>query len=377
MKKIKVLFIEPISDLGGVSYFILKIIKNLPENDFSIHFVADGDGELFSILKNMKVINHKLPINYSASSLIKKIFILRELIIKEKFDVIHTHTAKSGLLVVFAKFLLNTKVVYTGHGLRYLQIKNKVKRNLLYLLEKFILVKVDFVTYLSKIELNQGGALHKKQNCKVVPMSLDINLFNNNHVNKYTSRGKYNLPINDYIIGMIGRMVNQKDPDTFLKISKLISSQEYNIKFVWVGEGDLRDKFIDQISQYKLKGKVVVINQVSNNEIPALLSCFDSFLFTSRFEGLPIIILEAMASKIPIIAANVGGIPELIIEEKTGMLFEAGDAEEATQKILKVYRNKGLADTISNNAQNIILENYCPESKISSDFSKIYHELAG
>ncbi|MDD4989681.1 MAG: glycosyltransferase, partial [Candidatus Pacebacteria bacterium] len=207
------------------------------------------------------------------------------------------------------------------------------------------------------------------------PFSFDLDKFKDNVPARFLAREKYKIPRNAFVVGMVGRIVRQKDPETFVRAASMISEKIPEARFVWVGEGDLKQEITVLLEKSKLKEKFVITGQIPNEEVPQLLSAIDVFLFTSLFEGLPISLIEAMSAALPIVAARVGGIPELIVEGDTGLLFQRGNAKEAAEKVLEFFHNETLRKQCSENARRRAEEQFSPADRCSRNFGMLYQRL--
>lgn len=373
--KIKLLEIEPVSDLGGVTYFIFNIISFLPINEFDIHFAASGNGEAFKLFEQKGVITHRVDIDYSVWNFFSRVLSLRSLLEKQKIDIIHAHTAKAGLIAVCARYNLPTKMVFSGHGWRFPTIKNPIKKGILFLMEKCISINANAVTYLSKNEQEQSKKISLNIRGKIIPISLNVERFKRDNLFRQSIKGKYYIPEEAFVVGVVGRVVFQKDPKTFIKAASLISRKIPEAFFVWVGEGDLKNEIIELVTKLNLKDKFIFMEQQPNNKIPEILQIFDVFLFTSLFEGLPICLLEAMAARLSIVASEVGGVPEVIFNKKNGLLFKKSDYVQAAENVIMFYKDKTFMDKYASEAFDFVKNNFSPEDKCSKSFSLLYYHL--
>lgn len=298
--KIKILVVEPIADLGGVSQYIFSLVGNLSGNKFEIHIAASGSKKWAELAERDNIIVHDLKIDYSIFSIIYAIISFRIFLKKERFDLIHAHTAKAGLLCNIANKNLNTPIIYTGHGFRFNQKNFFIIKTLFFYIEKFIYDSSSFVTVLSKIEYNFGisKGLLASEKTKIISMSIDVARFSEDvHKNFLEQRMKYSIGKKTFVVGMLGRMTFQKDPETFIHAARIIKEKITNVSFVWVGDGDLKEKITQSAHRFGLKNNLIITGQQEAKDIPKLLSIIDVLLFTSKYEGLPIAILEAMAAK--------------------------------------------------------------------------------
>lgn len=379
-KKIKLLFAEPASDVaGGVSQYILSIIRYLDKEEFDIHLAIPGDGPLFDLSADQNIEAHSMPVDYSIWSFLPSVFKLRKFLKKEKFDVIHLHTAKAGFIGSMASVNLSHKIVYTGHCWRFKQKESSLNRLLYYYFDRFICWFADFITVLSDYEYRYGidKKLIDPKNARVVSMSIDAKRFNDIDIQRRSNKRKeFNIPENAFVVGTVGRIALQKDPETFVKIAAELKSEINNVYFVWVGDGDLKDELLELVEDFGVGDRFIVTGKQDSREIPYLLSVMDVFLFTSRFEGLPISVLEAMAAKRLIVATDVDSIPDVVLSGKTGWTFHPGDYKKAALIIEEIYHHRLKYDHISDAALELIDRRYSPASKMSGEFREIYKEVS-
>ena len=277
-KKIKLLIVEPVSDLGGVSQYILSLVRYLPRNKFEIHVAASGNGALFEVLKRDNIITHSIKADYSIFSFVVSVLLMRAFLHKEKFDVLHAHTPKAGFLCSLAKMGIPSKMVYTGHCLRFTQKKNILVIFLFFYIERFICGTSDFVTLVSGSEREIGisKGLFDSSSSRVVPISIDVDRFLKVRPEEaIQQREKFDLPLNAFVVGMVGRLSHPRDPETFLRAAAMLNSRIQNIYFMWVGDGDLREKMIREAMRSGLAKNFVVTGWQDSDNIPVILSAID------------------------------------------------------------------------------------------------------
>jgi glycosyltransferase involved in cell wall biosynthesis len=249
---------------------------------------------------------------------------------------------------------------------------------LFFFIERFIFNSSASVILESKTEYDFGisKGLFNDGKAKIVSMSIDICRFvdiKEEEVKKL--KRIFCIPPNAFVIGMLGRIAFQKDPETFVKAAKILNSQIDNIYFLWVGDGDLKEKVLYMAKSLGLMNKMIVTGQQSSGDIPKLLSVIDVLLFTSRFEGLPTALLEAMAAKKIIVAAHVGSIQDIIRDGETGWLFDAGDYQKAAMIIKNIYENRKMLAKVGTTAFNLIVDKYSPKEYMAFQFQRVYEDL--
>ena len=125
----------------------------------------------------------------------------------------------------------------------------------------------------------------------------------------------------------------------------LVNQSLPGTKFVLVGDGVLRKKLEKLVSEYKLGQEVILTGW--RDDIQLILSSLDVFVLTSRWEGLPVVVLEAMAAGLPVVATNTGGVSEIISEGRTGYLVDPDDVKSMSKRVVELLENVQLRNEIA------------------------------
>lgn len=161
----------------------------------------------------------------------------------------------------------------------------------------------------------------------------------------------------DNIVGYVGRFSNEKNILNFLYSISIILKKKENIHFVLIGDGNQKEKVLDYIKKNNLNNKISNIGWISKEEMPVYLNKMKLLVIPSKTEGLPNIMLEAMACGTPVLASKVGSIPDIIKDGKNGFLLENTQSDCIADNILKLIDNKEL-NMIAENANRFVKENY-------------------
>ncbi len=165
------------------------------------------------------------------------------------------------------------------------------------------------------------------------------------------------------IVGFIGRLSKEKGIVNFLIAAKNILDAGADVEFLIVGDGDERDLVEGFVEESH--GRARFISEVSHEEIPACLNELSLLVLPSLTEGLPNILLEAMACGTPVLATPVGSIPDIIEPGRTGFLLEGGSHEQIAHGIMAALSDQDLP-WIANNAREKVLRDFAPEVSISN-----------
>jgi glycosyltransferase involved in cell wall biosynthesis len=193
---------------------------------------------------------------------------------------------------------------------------------------------------------------YQPDNVVAIPNGVDLKRFDPAAVTALHPLELWGFDDKSPLIGIIGRLDPQKDHENFLAAARLVCDDFPAARFVVVGEGPLRQQL------EKLAGDLGLENQVRFTGImrnmPELLATLDLVVFSSRWEGLPVALLEALAMNRAVVATSVGGIPGLINHEQTGLLVPPGDPEALAHSILTLLRGPDFAQQVANQGRSLI-----------------------
>jgi glycosyltransferase involved in cell wall biosynthesis len=358
--KPKLLIIHNRLVVGGPALDLIPLAHHL-QNELEIHFVygckEKDETEPSFLLEKYKGITLK-KINSLHRSLfpfrdIKAYSALSRYIREFKPDIVHTHGAKVGLLGRLAAH--NAKVpliVHTYHGHLFHSYFNRFFTALLIRLERKLLRITDVVIAISETQRRDiRQALHVKNNEKIhiVPLGVDyIDEGNSEHYRKAFKR-TYQVKSETICIGILGRMVPVKNPLLFLKVAERILQADSgkSFRFFVIGEGSE----LPAMKQYLVKKQVpytegsddtpVVFTSWVQN-IQNVLDGLDIVLLTSFNEGTPLSLIEAQLCGKPVVAADVGGVRDTMIDGETGFLIQGHDVQKFTDAILQLAGDESL-----------------------------------
>ena len=203
-----------------------------------------------------------------------------------------------------------------------------------------------------------------------IPNGVDTNKFN--IYRKEFTRKKFGFKKEDFIIGIVARLDPIKNHKTLFFAFKEIVKNYPQVKLIIVGDGSLREELKEKSYQLGIKNKVIFMGERDN--VSEILKTFDIFVLPSLNEGMSNTILEAMATGIPVIASNVGGNPELVIDGRTGFLFSPNDVESLVQKIKTYILHPELKQKHGYNARKRVEEKFSLDQMVRR-YEELYLEL--
>ena len=369
MVKPKILYLITQSEFGGARRYSFDLANNL-QNDYEIMVAAGGQDELFERLKSINVTTFKLKNLVREINLVKDIFAyweIKKLLQKIKPDILHLNSSKAEIFGALAGHRAKIKkIIYTVHGFVFNEPMPKWKKLIYLWLEKFSAKYKNNLICVSDFD-RQTGIKNK-----IAPSQKFITIYNGvakiNFLEKKEARKELNLPLEKTIIGTIANFYPTKGLIYLIKAAPIIIKKYPDLKFKIIGDGALKNQLTTEIEKLNLKD---YFSLEKKENAASLLLAFDIFALPSIKEGLPYTILEAAQAGIPIIATNVGGIPEMIKGGESGLLVNPADSAALAETIIQLLEYKKLAEQFGNQAR-IGLNQKFNLNKMIAETKKIY-----
>ncbi|MCY2958609.1 MAG: glycosyltransferase family 4 protein [Planctomycetota bacterium] len=245
-------------------------------------------------------------------------------------DVVHTHASKAGALGrrAAAASVPRAARVHTFHG-HVLEgyFPEPISRGLVALEARLArdTDRVLAVAHATAEDLLRLKVLPDERRLLVVPPGIDLDPFLAIEKRHGALRGLVGAKETDYLVGVVGRLAEVKQPELALDVLGLLAVKYPRLQLVYVGDGELRGSLERRIRALSpdLQARVHMVG--AQTDMPAILADLDAVLLTSRAEGAPVALIEAAAAGKPAIAMSVGGVPELVAHERTGWLGASTD----------------------------------------------------
>lgn len=183
----------------------------------------------------------------------------------------------------------------------------------------------------------------KENKLQVIFNGVDIEAYENG-IHGEINRKELNIPEDAFVVGMVGRISQQKAPDVFIKMAKLIKEKISNAHFIIVGNGNQEDTIISYAEKNGFIDSLHITGWVDNPM--NYVELFDVACLLSRWEGFGLVLPEYMMAGKPIVASNVDAIPNIIKNGENGLLVEVDDAVGASEAVLRIHNEIGLRDKV-------------------------------
>ncbi len=262
------------------------------------------------------------------------------LIFKEKPAVVHTHSSKAGVLGRLAAKVIGVPIIiHTPHGHVFFGHFNRLTSRIFLLIEKWFAFLTDRIIALTEGEKNDYLALSvgRPQKLLTIHSGVDIRRYISNHINVIEKKRSLGLLPNGFIIGFVGWLLPIKGPMHLLRAMPQVWNQYPDTNLVFVGKGELDVDLRAEALKLDANGKVKFLGW--RDDVAEIMQIFDIFVLPSLNEGMGRVLVEAMAAGKPVVASRVGGIPDLVKDEKTGLMVPPGDEHALAGAILRLANN--------------------------------------
>lgn len=375
--------------IGGPSVHLLSLVEHFcNDHEILLLYGAPLDDELsmeqefrkFDI-QMYQIANMKRSLNP-----IPDIFIMAEIkkLLKEfSPDIIHTHTYKPGIIGRYLAKRHNVKrIIHTYHGLIFDSYFSSALSKVLVHIDTYLAKSTDVIIALSEIQKQQildkiGNSIENK--IQIIPLSISQDKFRYSKEDGLLFRNNIGVSEDRILLAMVGRVADVKNIaktiDVFSELKK--DANASNSTLVIVGDGDQKNSLIAQARALSLKVDLEKGDENSDiifvswqREIQPLYSAIDILVLSSKNEGTPLNIIEAQLMKTAILAPRVGGIPDIVVEGKTALLFD--NRQEMFAKMHELISNRTLIDNLQQNALKFAKERFSI-SKMLESYNKLYN----
>lgn len=371
MKKINVVQVIETSGPGGAESVVLNIAKNLNRERYDSSVVLHRPGWFYGQLlqNNIKaeVIHSKR--SWDISFIIRFINYCRKL----KADIIHSHLSGANLYSCVAGWILRIPVIATYHNELYMpQSREKYVPFKVFVVRNLAAATVVVARYMQKDYIEKG----KFSPHKLMTIYNGIS-FGGEEADRSISELKkeLGLQLDDILVGNVANIRPPKGHKYLVEAAGMVCRDMRNVKFLLIGEpgkGELRNNIEKHIADLNLKDNVIFLG--FREDIPKLLQMIDIFVLASTSEGLPLSIVEAMAAAKPVVATNVGGLSEIVIQDKTGCLVEPANSAALAEKLSLLIKSEILRKQMGEEGKKIAKKTFSTETMIDA-YQNLYENL--
>ena len=353
---------------GGAEVLLRDLTRGLLARGYQVSVKYSTPGPLAEDIQAMGVSTARFPRLGRIDP-----FLLMQMwrhIRREKPDIVHTHLFKSDFHGRLAARLAKVPVVIsTLHNCdRWAQnpFFSRIYGFTARFARKIIAVSDEVREYAIAQNLSSPETL------KTIPNAISIENFKRDEAVGAKIRSEFGISSTAPLLGIVARLSEQKDHANFLHAAALISQVQPQARFLIVGDGVLRQSLQELANSLGL-GESVIFCGI-RRDTQAIYSALDVLVFSSRWEGLPVVLLEGMAAGLPVVATDVGGIAGVLKDGETGYLVAPADPQALAAGCLKLIGNSVVRKKMGAAANHHIQAHYSMDAMVDS-ISELYQTL--
>ena len=297
---------------------------------------------------------HSIPFaRHSLTGSLKCLSQLKELLSREQYDLVHTHTETGGLLLKLAYSEKGkSKFIFTPHGMSFWK-GSSLKSQLVYRpLERWICSAMDMNLGMNMEEVENLEQWNKRTAHYVHGVGLNVARMQNPSRSREQMREEFGLTESDKFIVSIGELDDNKNHITVIKALATLGRKDF--KYVVCGVGPNKDMLLAEAEHMGLKDNVILAGYRS--DIPDVLNAADIFVFPSFHEGMPVSALEAMACSLPVVCSAIRGNVDIVKDGDNGYLFKPSDVDTLSRQIALLMDNEALRQQMGAKNKEIVRE---------------------
>lgn len=378
--KKKILFLITKSSLGGAQRYVFDLATNIDKERYEPIIALGGTGELYEELRaaGLQVVSIKgLGRNVSLFKDLVAGFHIAYLIAKIRPTVLHVNSSKVGVLgTLLGRLLFIPNVIFTAHGWAFNEERPTWQKTIIKCLQWLTVLFSHTTIVVSKAvkrDLNWPLVARKMT---VVPLGRTVNDIRSPEDARGALAMKVrnnSVSLNDYIddiwLGSVAELHHTKGLDVAINAISLLINEHPKLRYIIMHDGEEREHLEAQVRNLNLTKHVFFTGTVP--EAARLISAFDIFVLPSRSEAFGYVLIEAGQAGVPIVASNVGGIPEIIAHRKTGLLVPSDDAHQLAAAIHEYVSDEKLRREMAvanyTNTQGLSLQKMINSTQILYD----------
>ena len=378
---VKVLHVITRLDLGGSAENTLLTAIGFAQRGYRVDIIAGQSDNPPSVNEKkamecgVSIIRLKqMKRNPSIVSDAITLFLLYRYIRRNRYDLVHTHTSKAGILGRMAAKLADTRcIVHTPHGHIFYGYFSKVLTMVFVYLERFASTFTDAQITLTNREKSDYLQRNIGSADRFYPIysGIELEQFLSPKCSRQEARKNLGLGLASFVAGTVARYVPVKNHHLIISAASRLKHLT-DIHFVFAGDGELHDELLAHVKDCGMQDCFHFIGW--RNDIPDVLAAFDIFIMCSKNEGMGRAFVEAQAAGLPVIGTRVGGVAEVLDEGRTGYLVDPDDAEELADKIELLYSRKSHRAALSEACRKWVYPKFSVEIMVD-EIEKVYRKV--
>ena len=372
--------------LGGAQENTLITCKGLAARGHDVTLITGPalgpEGQLFEQTKNQKyktIVVDKLRRQISPVFDIPAYREIKTLLEKIRPDIVHTHSAKAGILGRFAAYQLKNwpKIVHSVHGLAFHEYQNKLLNKFYIAVEKAAAKKTDaFISVADAMtQKSLAAGIGKAEQYITVYSAIEEDDFLSPITEQKRSqfRKRYDIPDNAIVLVTIARLFHLKGHKYIIESAKELTGRFDNCIWLFVGDGILKERLQKQIADYGLSDKFRFTGLLPVEQMPLVIQSSDILVHCSLREGLARVLPQALLCGKPVVSFDIDGASE-VVNPDTGRLIEPQNVEQLTDACAELLANAELRTKLGKTGRQFVKEKFSPEVMVDK-IEELYQRL--
>jgi len=286
-------------------------------------------------------------------------FAIERFLKKERFHIVHTNTSKAGILVRRAARACGVPiVVHTVHGWQWTEARTGTMNRFIIASERWAAGLSDRLIVVTEKDREKGlkAGVGRPEQYVLIESSIALDRFTPDPEKRKQFRRAFGIPEDAPVAGTVGRFAYQKAPEVMLAAAKRILAENSAAHFLYVGDGPLRDDVLGRMGDFARHPRLH-LSGILEDVVPSL-AAMDVFLLSSRYEGLPRVVVEAMAMELPVVSTPADGVLEIVIPEATGLLVPHEDEEALAKKAIMLLADPEQARRLGTRGRALVIQRF-------------------
>ena len=374
MSKKRILYIITKSNFGGAQRYVFELASNLPRDEFEVLVSFGGNGLLKEklvssglITRTIRHFERDIDVFKEFSSMLELYRLMREI----KPHIVHLNSSKAGGSGALVARLCGVRnIIFTVHGWPFYEPRGLLWRSLAWFFSYLTVLFTHRVVVVSGHDLARARMPFLRHKLVYIPTGVPEVAFKERHAARTLlfSLERVVAHVNDVWVVSTGEHTRNKNPFSLLRaIEKHNAGQRQKIFLTLMGDGEERQKLEQYVREHKLEHFVSFTGFI--DDARSYLNAFDVFVLPSYKEGLPYALLEAGLAGLACIGSNVGGIPEVIEHEKSGLLIDPHDVESLVGAFGQLVESHALRAQFGTQLRAKVMGNYSMSTLLQKTLS--------
>lgn len=339
--------------VGGMETYVLRLVQRLPKERFRVSVVCPYESRYSASLREAgaEVLVLSMPEeNPSWESICSAAAYVQA----EQVDVLQAHLTNAHELAGLVGQLTGRAVLYTNHGRRLNSEDLEVHR----------LTGTHFAVVCKYTQMHAWGLGIAPSQVHLIPNGVDPGIFTDRRERAGPLRARFGIPPDAPVVGFVGRLSIEKGPETCLRSILLARQAVPSLHIVMVGTGPMEPNVKAFIRNFQMEGYAHLAGL--QQDMPSVMSEFDLFVSSSHSEAMPLAMMEAMASGLPVVGTRVGGVPELIEHGHSGFLVERADINAISSAVRTLGLDPELRERMGRAARERAMKQHSLDDSVAA-----------